>query len=106
MGAAVRREEDEAGGGDAHDQRLREDHVDPVLVEDERRCDRQDEPADADHALGDELALVHENLPKSPCGRNARTRASSMNVNTIEYWVQQLLPAVGRYTAENENTSP
>ena len=75
-------------------------------VEDERRDDRQHEAADADHPLGDELLLVHENLPKRPCGRKASTSASSMKVNTIEYWVQQLLPAVGRYTAENENTSP
>ena len=65
-------------------------------VEDEWRGDRQDEAADPDHPLGDELLLVHENLPNSPCGRKASTSASSMNVNTIEYWVQQLLPAVGR----------
>ena len=94
--AAVGGEEDQARGGDAHDQRLREDDVDPVLVEDERRDDRQHQAADADHPLGDELLLVHENLPKSPCGRKASTSARSMNVNTIEYWVQQLLPAVGR----------
>ena len=42
------------------------------------------------------FCLVHENLPNSPCGRKASTSASSMKVNTIEYWVQQLLPAVGR----------
>ena len=53
--------------------------------------------ADGDCPLGDDLRLVaHENLPNKPCGRNASTRASSMKVNTIEYWVQQLLPAVGR----------
>ena len=105
--AAVGREEDHAGGGDAHDQRLREDDVDPVRVEDRRPGEGDQECDGCDRALCQHLRVVrHENLPNSPCGRNARTSASNTNVKTIEYWVQQLFPAVGRYTAEKENTSP
>jgi len=29
-----------------------------------------------------------------------------MNVKTIEYWVQQFSPVVGRYVAEKEKTRP
>ena len=107
--AAVRREEDQAGRGDPDEERLREDEPEPVVVE-ERRADRdEDERAHADRALDGLLrrhAEDHPALPKSPCGRNARTRARRTNVTMIEYWVQQLSPVVGRYTAENEKTSP
>ena len=52
------------------------------------------------------LELRHPALPKSPCGRNASTSASSANVNTIEYCVQQSLPVVGRYAGREHEHDP
>ena len=91
------------------DERRREDRIDPGTRADECRGeDGEDDYADADRPLGQPLRLEprHPALPKSPCGRNASTSASSANVNTIEYCVQQSLPVVGRYAAENMNTIP
>ena len=94
---AVGGEEDEAGGGDPDDEDLRQDRVDPVVVEDQRAERDDDQRADRDHALRRLLGLErHASLPKSPCGRTASTSASRANVTTIEYCVQQLFPVVGR----------
>ena len=49
------------------DQRLRENHVDPVGIEDERSEHGEDEPTDTDDALGDSFRIArHENLPNRP----------------------------------------
>ncbi len=69
---------------------------------------RDDEHADADRAFDVVFAsrLASSALPNSPCGRKASTSASSANVRTIEYCVQQSFPTVGRYAAENMKHEP
>ena len=103
---AVGGEEDQARRGDPEEERLRQDRADPVVAEDRpgrRAATRRTATTIArSTGLRRSARRRHPALPKRPCGRNASTSASSTNVTTIEYWVQQLCPRVGRYAAENE----
>ena len=91
---AERREEHEARGADAEDECLREHGVHPEVGDEQWRDQGEDERADSDRPLDQGLpgVDVHAALPKSPCGRNARTSAISTNVSTGEYCVQQSDP--------------
>ena len=105
--AAVGEEEDEARGGDAEEEGLRHDRADPVVAEDGRADDEDDQHDDADRALDEHLGLArrHPALPKRPWGRNASTSASRTNVSTIEYCEQHAAPVTGRYAAEKVRVS-
>ena len=91
--AAVGEQEDEARRGDPEDERLGQDRVHPVVVEDHRPEREEQEQGDADAPLRGRFRVqprAHPALPKSPCGRNASTSAIRTKVRTIEYCVQQL----------------
>ena len=84
--ASVGGEEDQAGGGDAEPERLREDDVQEEVRRDERRQGGEDHddgerhPAEPTPAHG----RVHAGLPNSPSGRTASTPTSSAKVTMIE----------------------
>ncbi len=84
---AVRRQEDQARGHDAEEQHLGQQRRDPVLGEDQRREQReQDQHRPCDPVRGEPRAArcVHAGRPKSPRGRTASTMASRTKVKMIE----------------------
>ena len=79
--AAVGLQEDQARGDDAEEHHLREQRVDPVGRQVERRQQRQQDPEHTDDAVRRD---PHSGLPNRPSGRTASTIATSTNVKMIE----------------------